>query len=318
MRRSVPALLLSIGLVCLCLLPLFAPWSKFVLTIAIAKGFAALGVTLLLRGGLISIGHAMFFALGAYTVAYLMKAGITSELPLLLAGSLAVSALAGVVIGAMLARFRAIFFAMLNLAVSMVVFALLSKLYAITGGTDGIRVGIPSVLGVTTGKATFDYYLYYVSLGLMVGVALLAQAYLRSPLGFGLAAIHSNEIRLEYLGVSAWSTVLVAYVLSASLAGLGGGIAALAIGHVVPEFAYWTESGHLVLTAVLGGIGGVAGPFIGAIFLEAVHLAAASFAADYWNLILGASLLLVIFFLPRGIHGLIELKERKRKGGEPT
>lgn len=317
MRRSIPALVLTAGILCLCLLPVFAPWSKFVLTIAVAKGFAALGVALLLRGGLISIGHAMFFAIGAYTVSYLMKAQITSDLTLLLTGSIAVSALAGLIVGTMLARFRAIFFAMLNLAVSMVVYALLSKLYGVTGGTDGIRVGVPSVMGMVPAKATFDLYLYYVSLGLMVGVALLARAYLKSPLGFGLAAIHSNEIRLEYLGVSAWSTVLVAYVLSASLAGLGGGIAALAIGHVVPEFAYWTESGHLVLTAVLGGIGGVAGPFIGAVFLEAVHLVAASLAADYWNLILGASLLIVIFFLPRGIHGLIELKPRKRKEGEP-
>ncbi len=305
MTRSLP-FLTALAVILLLLLPTAMPWTQFIFTIAMAKGFAALGVALLLRGGLISIGHAMYFAIGGYTAAFMLKSETTADFALVLLGATVVTALAGLAFGTFLVRFRAIFFAMLNLAVSMVIFALLSKLYSLTGGTDGMRVTIPSVFGLHLEKHVFDGMLYYVCVALLVIVGLLGRGYLKSPLGYALGSIHTNEVRLEYLGVSAWSVTLIAYTISAALAGLGGAIAALAIGHVLPEFAYWTESGHLVLTAVLGGIGGVAGPFIGSIFLETVHALAVDLAADAWNMILGVALLFVIFFLPKGLHGLLE------------
>ncbi|SDG82124.1 branched-chain amino acid ABC transporter permease [Pelagibacterium luteolum] len=289
----------------LAIVPFAAPWLQFVLTIAIAKGFAAVGVALLLRAGLISIGHAMFYAAGAYTAAFIVLWSGISDLFVLLIASTLVTAAIGALVGAYLVRYRAIFFAMLNLAVSMVFFALLSKLYGITGGTDGLRVPVPTVLGTTLTKAGFDIVLFYVALALMAIIAGLGVQFLKSPLGHAVGAIHTNEVRLEYLGVSAWSVLLIAYTISAALAGLGGAIAAVSIGHVLPEYAYWTESGHLVLTAVLGGIGGVAGPFIGSIFLEIVHTVAVGVAHNAWNLIMGATLLLVIFFLPQGLYGLV-------------
>ena len=127
------AALFLIALAALALAPIAAPWLQFVLTLAVAKGFAALGVAVLLRGGLISIGHAMFYAVSAYAIAFLARAGLNEFVVLLLLGTLA-SALAGLLVGAFLVRYRAIFFAMLNLAMSMVLYALLSKLYGITGG----------------------------------------------------------------------------------------------------------------------------------------------------------------------------------------
>ena len=120
-------------------------------------------------------------------------------------------------------------------------------------------------------------------------------------------------MRLEYLGVSAWSTLLTAYTISAALAGFGGAMAAMIIGHVLPEYAFWTESGHLVLTAVLGGVGGVAGAFIGSVFLEVLHTVAVGIAAEAWNMIIGATLIAVIFFLPRGLYGLIEGRRTQKK-----
>ncbi|MFV0492288.1 MAG: branched-chain amino acid ABC transporter permease [Pseudorhodobacter sp.] len=306
MRKTLPALIAAVSL--LVLIPLIFPHLKFVITLAVAKGFAALGVALLLRGGLISLGHAMYFAIGAYATAFLSeKAGIT-DLALLLIASTLVAALAGAVFGAFLVRYRAIFFAMLNLAVSMVIFALSSKLYGLTGGTDGMRVAVPTIFGWAPGKPAFDNLLFPLCLTLMVVVGWLVYRYMRSPLGHALSAIHTNEVRLEYLGVSAWSTLLSAYTISAALAGLGGAIAAMSIGHVLPEFAFWTESGHLVLTAVLGGVGGVAGPFVGSVFLELLHTVAVGYAADAWNLITGVALIAVIFFLPRGLYGLFETR----------
>jgi branched-chain amino acid transport system permease protein len=147
-----------------------------------------------------------------------------------------------------------------------------------------------------------------------VGVALITDRYLKSPLGQALSAIATNEVRLEFIGVSARGVLLVAYIASAALAGLGGALSAVAIGHVVPEFSYWTLSGQLVLIAVLGGIGGVPGAFIGAFFLELVRTFAVGFAAEAWNAIIGISLLVVIFFLPEGLFGLLQRLETRMRG----
>lgn len=305
-----PLIFLLVGLGVMAVLPLAMPWLQFTLTIALAKGLAALGVAILLRAGLISIGHAMFFAIGAYATAFLMRDLAITDFALLLVASTVISAAFGLLFGAFLVRYRAIFFAMLNLAVSMVLFSLLAKLYALTGGTDGLRVATPSVFGTALSRNAFADILYYAGLGVAALVGYAIHRYLKSPLGHALSAVHTNEVRLEYLGVSAWSVLLVAYTLSAALAGLGGAIGAMAIGHVVPEFAFWTESGHIVLVAVLGGIGGVAGPFIGSIFLEVVHTIAVGLAADAWNLITGVALIAVIVFLPRGLYGLLDARRR--------
>lgn len=291
--------------------PHVLPWLNFVLVMTVSQGFAALGVVLLLRAGLISIGHAVFLASGAYITAFMLRQLGISDLFLLLAAAALFSALFGFLIGMFMVRYRGIFFAMLNLAVSMVVFALLAKLYHYTGGTDGVRVATPSLLGMSLDRGVFDSVLLYVSLGLLVGVGWLVHWYLASPLGKALEAVHTNEVRLEYLGVSAWGVLLCAYTLSAALAGLGGALAAIAVGHVVPELAYWTHSGQLVLIAVLGGIGGVVGPFIGALFFEVVHVLAAGYATHTWNMIVGLALLGVIFFLPNGLYGLV-LRTLKR------
>lgn len=292
------------------LIPIEVPWLGFVFTLAVSKGFAALGVAMLLRGGLISIGHALYFAVGAYAVAFLMRDARISDLLLLCAFATLISAVVGFLVGAFMVRYRAIFFAMLNLAVSMVVFSLLSKLYYITGGTDGLRVGTPTLLDIQLDRGLFDLVLQNTALFLMVLAAILIDRYLRSPLGEALGAIETNEVRLEYLGVSARGVIWAAYTTSAALAGLGGAISAIAIGHVVPELSYWTVSGQLVLIAVLGGIGGVPGAFIGAFFLELVRTFAVGVAADAWNAIIGISLLTVIFFLPNGLYGVIQHLER--------
>ena len=294
------------------LLPIGVPWLGFVFTIAVSKGLAALGVAMLLRGGLISIGHALYFAIGAYAVAFLMRETGIADLLLLLVCATLITTIAGLVVGAFMVRYRAIFFAMLNLAISMVFFALLSKLYYFTGGTDGLRVATPTILTIQLSRSTFDIILQMSVLILMIASALLIDRYLKSPLGEALRAIDSNEVRLEYLGVSARGTIWAAYTVSAGLAGLGGAISAVAIGHVVPEMSYWTVSGQLVLIAVLGGIGGVPGAFIGAFFLELVQTFAVGLAAEAWNAIIGLSLLIVIFFLPEGLYGLIQRLERLR------
>lgn len=305
------AIILVLAILALAVVPAAAPWLQFVLTMAIAKGLAALGVAILLRAGLISIGHAMFFAASAYGIAFLAHGGI-SDFGVLVVLSVLIAGLTGAVVGAFLVRYRAIFFAMLNLAVSMVFYALFAKLYGVTGGTDGMTIPVPHVFGIVLSEPAFKTVLFYTSLGLMVLVGIAVHRYLDSPLGHALSAVHTNEVRLEYLGVPVWAVLLVAYVVSAILAGLGGTIAGFAIGRVVPDFAFWTASGHLILVAVLGGIGGVPGAFIGALFLELLHTEAAAFT-DAWNFIVGTALIVTIIFLPKGLYGLFSRSEVSAK-----
>src|SRR3990172_2953801 len=143
--------------------PLALPgWATFLLTLAVAKSVVVLAIALLLRGGLVSFGHGMFFATGAYTAALL---------------------------GLLIARYRGIFFAMLNMAISMVVYALLLKLYWLTGGTDGIGIRTPTILGLAPGRESLRLAIYYYTLALTLPAFFGVQRFWHSPLGFALRAV---------------------------------------------------------------------------------------------------------------------------------
>lgn len=304
--------LLSLVAALTAVLPLLFPWLGFVFTLALAKGLAALGIALLLRAGLVSFGHGLFFGAGAYAVAFALRSTSIDTLILLLL-AVGVNLMLGLFLGLFVSRYRGIFFAMLNLALSMVFYALLAKFYHLTGGTDGIRVPTPPLLGLTLDRTSFGEALFYLALGLSLLLGLGVHRFLRTPVGEALAALRTNEVRLEYLGISAKQVILLAYVLSAGLAGLGGALAGVAVGHVVPELAYWVTSGEFVYIAILGGTGGVPGPFLGALAYELIRTFAFKYLAFTWQLLLGASMLLVIFFLPGGLWAL--LGERRQRAG---
>lgn len=287
-----------------------APWLKFVLTVALAKGLAVLGILLLLRAGQVSFGHALYVSFGAYVVAFL--AGSLGDALLLLPLAAVGSGLLGLIVGLFVTRYREIFFGMLNLALSMVFYSLLEKLYHITKGTDGIRVELPTVLGLRFEREIYEWVMFGVALLLAFLCAGLVRIYLASPMGQALSAIKTRETRLEFMGVPAKRVLLSAYVISAFLAGMGGAIIAMTTRHVTPLLAYWTSSGELVFIAILGGAGGVLGPFLGAAAFELVRVYAAASVADAWQMILGAVLLLVILFAPGGLWGVISGFIRRR------
>jgi branched-chain amino acid transport system permease protein len=281
-----------------------APWLTFVFTIALAKGLAVLGILLLLRAGQVSFGHALYLAVGAYTVAFARP--LAGDVLVLLPLATAVATLVGVVVGLFVARYRDIFFGMLNLAFSMVVYSLLEKLYAVTRGTDGIRVDRPTIAWVPLERVPYEWTMLGLMLALAIGLGFVARLFLASPLGQALPAIKARETRLEFAGISARRVLLVAYVASAALAGLGGGVIALTTLHVTPLIAFWTHSGELVFIAILGGGGAVLGPFLGAVAFELVRVYAAAAFPDAWQMILGAVLLGIILFASRGLWGLYE------------
>ena len=279
-----------------------APWLRFVLTIALAKGIAVMGILLLLRAGQVSFGHALYIGFGAYTVAFF--APVSGDGVLVLVAAAAGAGLLGLVIGLFVTRYRQIFFGMLNLAMCMVFYSLLEKLYHITHGTDGIRVEIMPIAGQVLDRVTYEWTVFGIALGLAFALGLLIRLYLASPLGEALAGIKTRETRLEFMGVPARGVLLSAYVISAVVAGVGGALIAMTSRHVTPLLSYWTASGELVFIAILGGPGGVLGPFLGAAAYELIRVYAAASFADAWQMILGAALLLVILFAPGGLWGM--------------
>ncbi len=299
-------------LAALVVFPLLSPWSTVILTVALCEGLAALGILILLRAGQVSFGHGLYFAFSAYAVAFMAAARFGHEALLLIPLATLASGLLAALVGLFIVRYRAIFFGMLNLAISMVFYSLLEKLFSLTGGGDGKRVARPSLMGVTMERAEFELWLFYITLGLAVLAAIGVARYLASPGGKALEAIKSNETRLEYLGVSSRKVLFGAYLLSGLLAGLGGAVIALVSGHVTPELAYWVRSGEFVFIAILGGAGGVIGPFLGALMFQVIRGYAAVYAPETWHAVLGVMLLVIIFFAPHGLYGL--MTGRKRAG----
>ncbi len=286
--------------------PGFAASSQTFLAIVFAKSVAVLGILLLLQAGQVSFGHGMFFAAGAYTVAFLGRSLGGGDLALLLVASAVSSTLLGLMVGLFVVRYRYIFFGMLNLAFSMVLYSVLEKFFYLTGGSDGLRIRRPTAFGFSFERAEFDTVLYYLTLGLAFGAAYLVWRYLRSPLGQALKAIKTNETRLEYIGLSARFVMLVGYVISALLCGIGGACLGIIQGLATPEYSYWTRSAEFVFIAILGGVGHVAGALTGTFVYEAVRTYAAAFVADSWQMILGLVLLAIILKAPSGIIGLVE------------
>lgn len=291
------------------------PWLKIPLILGLCYGLAALGIGVLLRAGQISFGHAMYACISGYTVAFLGQRypGLDGML-LIVLGTL-VSVVAGMLIGAFVVRYREIFFGMLNLAISMVLFTVLGKFYSLTGGTDGMRVERPSLMGFDLGRGEFEISLLVLALLASLLVIWGVQRYFRSSAGEALAAIKSNETRLEYLGVSAKTILWQGYVLSAALCGLSGALFGLSQGLVTPEMGYWLRSGEFVFIAILGGSGHAVGAFVGALLYEFLKLYAAALVSGAWQLVLGVTLIVIIYFLPDGLIGLIK-KRRSTVGGE--
>lgn len=301
--RSVLPILLLATVACL---PIIAPWTQVVLTLVIAKGLAVLGIVVLLHAGQVSFGHALFFGAAAYGAAFLGKWLGGGELLLMLIFGTLAALMIGLIAGLFVVRYRYIFFGMLNLALSMILYTLLEKFYHITGGDDGMQLARPTVLGFEMEREPFETLLCYGGFAVAILVAWAIHRLLDSPIGHMIKTIKTNETRLEYLGISARRTLLVAYVVSAGLCGLGGAIMAVAQGVVTPEYTYWIRSGELVFIAILGGASSVAGAFVGALVYEMVRNYAAAFAADVWQMILGFVLLGIILYASRGLVGLYE------------
>ncbi|MFM7226314.1 MAG: branched-chain amino acid ABC transporter permease [Betaproteobacteria bacterium] len=306
-------LVIALALLALAL-PAALPWLKTPFILGTAFGIAALGISILIVSGQISFGHAMFMCSGGYAVAFAARQWPQLDSAVLLLMGAGTGLLLGVVVGSFVVRYRAIFFGMLNLALSMVLYAVLGKFFHITGGTDGLRLERAPFFGMSLDRDTFETVLLLLSVLLALITGWLVRRYQRSVAGQALAAIKTNETRLEYVGISAYKALWIGYIFSATLCGLSGAIFAIAQGLVTPEMGYWVRSGEIIFVAILGGVGHPVGAFIGAGIFEFVKLFAAAYLTGAWQLVLGCVLIAIVFLAPRGVSALLDADPDKTRG----
>jgi len=282
----------------------FAPrWLTYLITMSAGHGLVSLGIVCLMRGGVVPFGQGMVFAIGGYTAALLFnKLGFTDALGLALAGGV-LATLIALPFAPLLARYRGIFFAMLTLALSMVTYGLGMKL-DVLGGSDGFNVGRATVFGWRPPDAQVGYVLYLVTVGVATVLALLARVYFDSTRGLVTLATRDNELRVEYLGGSVRQAMMINFLIAALCGGIGGALVVLSLGHIEPQFSYWTTSGEFVFVAILAGWQSVAAVFVASMVLEVVRSFSSAYFPNTWQLALGLFLLFVIRFLPRGIGSL--------------
>ena len=288
-------------------------WLVSLGTLALANGLVSMGILLLMRSGVVPFGQGLVFAAGGYAAALLFnKAGITDVLLLTGAGGVAAVLLAAP-FAPLLARYRGIFFAMLTLALSMVLYGLLVKT-EVLGGSDGFNISRPTLFGRKAPDGLSQLLLWSVTATITCVLTALVRLYCDSQRGLLSLAVRENELRVEYLGMSVTNLVAWNYVLAAFLGGTGGALGVLALGHIDPNFSYWTTSGEFVFVAILAGHHSAVAILAASFLLELVRSFSSAYFPNTWQFALGLFLLLVIRFLPDGLGSLAgRLGRRNRR-----
>jgi branched-chain amino acid transport system permease protein len=290
-----------IALAVLVVLPLLLPsFLVVVMTeIAIVALFATAFNLLMGFGGMVSFGHAAYFALGAYAAALLVKQAAW-PMPLALAASPFVAAAGALFFGFFIVRLTHTYFAMLSLAFAQIVFTVVFKWKSLTGGDDGIlNLWPPPAL-----KSPLAYCYFTLA---VAGAGMLAlRAIVDSPFGYALRAIRENPRRARFIGVNVRRHQLFAFVLSGFFSGLAGGLFAFFNGSVFPDFAYLNKSFEPLVVVLLGGIQSFFGPLAGAVGFKILETFIARQWPVYWPLFLGSAVVLVVVALPQGFVGLLQ------------
>ena len=316
MKLAVPIVII------LALVPVVAStYQTQLLTYGLTLAIAALGFNLLLGyTGLLSFGHSAYFGAGAYAVALMMRYLGVSSMELFLLGGIVCSAALAALFGVVCVRHTRIFFAILTLALSQVLWTLAYKFFWITGGTDGLRVpfskltllgGLIGFPGADAFARFISFYYYYVLVVFCVCTALM-WLIVHSPFGKTLQAIRDNETRARFLGVRIWRYRWLAFLVSGIFTGLAGTLWVPLNGLTTPDVLYWPQSGKIVFFAVLGGFRNFSGPIVGAVLFNYLEVYAIALT-EYWQITLGAILIILVTFLPAGIVGTAQRLSTKLK-----
>ncbi|MGJ4958973.1 branched-chain amino acid ABC transporter permease [Bradyrhizobium sp. HKCCYLRH2015] len=301
---SLVAALVVAGLV---LLPVYSNLSGniFILTLftrIVILALAAVSLNLIMGyGGMMSFGHAAYLGIGGYAVGILAQEGIGSGWAQF-AVAIAVSALYALVIGALSLRTRGVYFIMITLAFAQMAYYVASGL-ARYGGDDGLTVYKRSDFGglINLGNRVQFYYL---CLFCLLAVVVLIWRIVNSRFGLVLQGLRSNEQRMQAIGFPSKRYKLACFVIAGMLCGLSGALLANNTDFVSPAVMYWTRSGDLMVMVILGGIGTLMGPVVGAVVFLVLE-EVLSQITEYWALIMGPLLLLIVLFGRGGIMGML-------------
>jgi branched-chain amino acid transport system permease protein len=253
-------------------------------------------------GGMVSFGHAAYIGVGGYAVGILAHEGIYSgflQWPL----ALAVSALFALVIGALCLRTRGVYFIMITLAFAQMIYFVAVALDRY-GADDGLTIYQRSQFAGLIDLSNKTVF-YYLCIALLGGTIYLVYRLVNSRFGMVIRGSRSNDRRMRAIGFPTFRYRLVCFVIAGTLCGLAGALLANHTDFISPAMMHWTRSGDLIVMVVLGGMGSVYGPLIGAVALLVLE-EALSGITEYWQMILGPLLLLVVLFARGGIDGLLE------------
>ena len=296
---ALPLVLLAL----VCVLPLFAI-SKFTVTLLTEAMILAIWATSLdlLIGytGLVSFGHAAAFGLAGYAAGYFAK-NVTSDFLLVLVVAIAVVGVVAAVLGLIVVRVSGIAFAVISLCIAQVLFTVAVVWRAVTDGMDGmVGVPLPKLGGMTLGPG---YDLYLLTAVCLCTIYVVLVRFVDSPFGRTLQAIRTNEVRAASIGINVNLHKWIAFVLSWTVAGLAGTLMVFLKAGTTPMSLHWTESGNVLIMVILGGIGTLLGPIIGAaVFVFVRDEFTTRFQA--WQFVFGLVFVLMVLAFPRGLVGI--------------
>lgn len=302
--------------VALIILPVIFPSAALRDFVIYVMAYGLLAISLnLLTGytGLVSFGHAAYFASGAYIFGLLLQSQ-TVSLPIAFVIAVGGSALLALVIGAICVRLTEIYFAFLTLAFQMLLYSVILTWVSLTGGDQGLMGGIPrpAFWGIDLNHS--DVFYVFCAVIFVISVFVLRQV-TQSPFGYALRMIRDNQARAGFLGINVFRTKLLAFVLAGAIASVGGIILALFVSGAYPAFAYWTTSGDAIFMVMLGGTRVFIGPLIGAVVLQMLNHFLTIYT-EHSGLVLGIAILVAVLGLRRGladfVYEMISARGRKR------
>jgi branched-chain amino acid transport system permease protein len=263
---------------------------------------AALSLNLILGyGGMISFGHAAYLGVGAYAVGILAHYGISDGF-LQFAVAIAASALVALVIGAISIRTSGVYFIMITLAFTQMLYYLGISIEEY-GGDDGMRLAAPSQFAGVLDLGSPTPFYYFV-LGVLAAFVYLVHRLVNSRFGMVIRAAKSNEARTRAIGLSPYPYKLAAFVIAGAMGGVAGALLVNQTAYLTPEFMNWTRSGEIMFMVILGGIATPIGPVLGAAVLLLLEDLLAAWTT-HWQIILGPILVLAVLFAKRGLAGLL-------------
>jgi len=301
----------------LAVLPFIFPYTAIATNVLII-GLFATGFNILLGyTGQLSFGHAAFYGLGAYGTALLM---VKLKLPLWMgmAGGILTAVLGGLIIGFLSLRRSDVYFSLLTLAFSQILYFLAFQMRGLTGGDDGVRgivIGRPFSIDLSQ-----PLNMYYFTFVFFIIMTYLARVLLRSPFGKAIRAVKENEDRAITIGFDTQKVKLISFIISALYGGLAGSLFCLHLRFVGVEVFHWTMNGEVIFVSIVGGVGTYFGPIVGSATFILLH-DILQVVFTRWELVVGGVLIWFILFFNQGIVGAIEnaiASYRERKALQPS